>query len=256
MITSSVSSSGIPSDLEFSLDEISAELAKLGVRETSPTRLAAIKADLDKMIARDLDSLSLDGRGDFTLGSSSLTTTSSLSSEDSDLTLTVDQSTNERQGKEIQSNEDELELADVTSSLTDFEVEFLQRNCHSDSYTADEVNPLMLEKTHSNRVPLRLSPLENTDLNRNLPRSGSAPSRRVTSMPLFPSNQRRGMNRSDPVSLWRMYNSQWERQARTNAISERALRWSVKAAMSVREVPLLNSSRRSLLNGPFSSQRH
>lgn len=79
MITSSVSSNGIPPDLEFSLDEISAELAKLGVRETSPTRLAAIKADLDKMIARDLNSLSLDGRGDCTLGSSSLITTSSVS---------------------------------------------------------------------------------------------------------------------------------------------------------------------------------
>ncbi|VUZ43607.1 unnamed protein product [Hymenolepis diminuta] len=301
MITSSVSSNGIPPDLEFSLDEISAELAKLGVRETSPTRLAAIKADLDKMIARDLDSLSLDGRGDCTLGSSSLTTTSSLSSEDSDLTLTIDQFTDERQGKEIQSNEDELELADITSSLTDFEMEFLQRNCRSansilrkrwiDSIhnndninrrirttssrgslctnigqstrwsanekcdktsffvSHNEDNPVMLEKTHSNRVPLRLSPPESTDLDRNLPRSRSAPSRR-----LFPSNQRRGMNRSDPVSLWRMYNRQWERQARTNAISERALRWSVKAAMSVREVPLLNSSRRSLLNGPFSSR--
>uniref|UniRef100_A0A5K3EY09 LEM domain-containing protein n=1 Tax=Mesocestoides corti TaxID=53468 RepID=A0A5K3EY09_MESCO len=46
--------SQIPPDLEFTLEEISAELAKLGIRETSPTRLSAIKADLDQMIARDL----------------------------------------------------------------------------------------------------------------------------------------------------------------------------------------------------------
>ena len=58
MLASSVKSNRLPPDLEFSLDEISAELAKLGVRETSPTRLAAIKADLDKLIARDLDTLS------------------------------------------------------------------------------------------------------------------------------------------------------------------------------------------------------
>ncbi len=42
-------------DLEFSLDEISSELARLGVHEHSPTRLAAIKADLDQLIARDLE---------------------------------------------------------------------------------------------------------------------------------------------------------------------------------------------------------
>lgn len=41
--------------MEFSLDEISTELAKLGVRETSPSRLAAIKNDLDQLIARDLE---------------------------------------------------------------------------------------------------------------------------------------------------------------------------------------------------------
>ena len=58
MLTSSVNGNGLPPDLEFSLDEISTELAKLGVRETSPTRLAAIKTDLDKLIARDLDKLS------------------------------------------------------------------------------------------------------------------------------------------------------------------------------------------------------
>ncbi|VDL16581.1 unnamed protein product [Hymenolepis diminuta] len=239
MITSSVSSNGIPPDLEFSLDEISAELAKLGVRETSPTRLAAIKADLDKMIARDLDSLSLDGRGDCTLGSSSLTTTSSLSlTYGSDPLIFILLFTF---------------FMEANSILRKRWIDSIHNNDNInrrilDSYIADEDNPVMLEKTHSNRVPLRLSPPESTDLDRNLPRSRSAPSRR-----LFPSNQRRGMNRSDPVSLWRMYNRQWERQARTNAISERALRWSVKAAMSVREVPLLNSSRRSLLNGPFSS---
>uniref|UniRef100_A0A0R3XDJ1 Uncharacterized protein n=1 Tax=Hydatigena taeniaeformis TaxID=6205 RepID=A0A0R3XDJ1_HYDTA len=64
-----------------------------------------------------------------------------------------------------------------------------------------------------------------------------------------------GVNRGDPVSLWRLYNSQWERQARATAVSERALRWSVKAAMAVREVPLLASSRRCLPFGP-SSQRY
>ncbi|VDO04327.1 unnamed protein product [Rodentolepis nana] len=321
------SSNGIPLDLEFSLDEIRAELEKLGIKETSLAQLTAIKADLDKMIARDLDSLSLDGSGDRTLGSSSLTTTSSFSSEDSDLTLTIDPSTDEREGNETQSNEVDRGLADVISSLKDFEVQFSQRNCHSepsayetgsevqfmrflgfDEYTANstvrkrwidpihnnndfnreivatskrgslrtscsvqskggssnnkfienfssasplyETNPAILGRTHVSRVPLRSSQLENTGLDRNFPRPASAPTRR-----LFPSNQRRGVNRSDPVSLWRMYNSQWERQARNNLTSERALRWSVKAAMAVREVPLLNSSRRSLLYGPFSSHR-
>nr|CDS31108.2 cyclin dependent kinase 11B [Hymenolepis microstoma] len=298
MITSSISSLGIPLDLEFSLDEIRAELAKLGVNETSPAQLTAIKADLDKMIAHDLESLSLDERRDCTLGSSSMTTTSSFSPEDSDLTLTIDPSFDEKHGNETQSNEVGHELADVISSLTDFEVKFSQRRCHSansivrkrwinpirnnDDFKGEivtassrgslrtnsaqsklrssnnkfnenpssfssspsplyEINPAMLENNHGGRA---------SHLDRNFPRSGSAPSRR-----LFPSNQRRGVNRSDPVSLWRMYNSQWERQARTNVTSERALRWSVKAAMAVREVPLLNSSRRSLLYGPFSSHR-
>ncbi|VDM20692.1 unnamed protein product [Hydatigera taeniaeformis] len=59
MLTSSVSDNGLPPDLEFTLEEISTELAKLGVKETSPTRLAAIKADLDKLIARDLEALSI-----------------------------------------------------------------------------------------------------------------------------------------------------------------------------------------------------
>lgn len=59
MLTSSVSGNGLPPDLEFTLDEISTELAKLGVKETSPTRLAAIKVDLDRLIARDLETLSI-----------------------------------------------------------------------------------------------------------------------------------------------------------------------------------------------------
>lgn len=63
MLNSSINPNGIPPDLEFTLDEISTELAKLGVKETSQTRLAAIKADLDKMIARDLDNLSI-GEGE------------------------------------------------------------------------------------------------------------------------------------------------------------------------------------------------
>ncbi|KAL7056841.1 hypothetical protein AAHC03_019440 [Spirometra sp. Aus1] len=44
-----------PPSLEFSVEEISRELAKLGVSETSPTRLIAIKRDLDELIRQDLE---------------------------------------------------------------------------------------------------------------------------------------------------------------------------------------------------------
>ncbi|VDN38414.1 unnamed protein product [Dibothriocephalus latus] len=44
-----------PPGLEFSVDEISRELVKLGVSETSPSRLIAIKRDLDELIRQDLE---------------------------------------------------------------------------------------------------------------------------------------------------------------------------------------------------------
>uniref|UniRef100_A0A0X3PKN7 Hydrolethalus syndrome protein 1 n=1 Tax=Schistocephalus solidus TaxID=70667 RepID=A0A0X3PKN7_SCHSO len=44
-----------PPGLQFSVDEISRELVKLGVSETSPSRLIAIKRDLDELIRQDLE---------------------------------------------------------------------------------------------------------------------------------------------------------------------------------------------------------
>ncbi|KAM7540572.1 hypothetical protein Aperf_G00000046674 [Anoplocephala perfoliata] len=307
--SSSVNANGIPPDLEFTLEEISRELAKLGVEETSPTRLAAIKADLDTMIARDLDSLSIGGRGDSKSGisglSNALTTSASFSSGDSNSTLTSAKHTttedNIIQGvnggmrkEEMSTPEGYFEEISATNSSTDSDsnAEHLQRQSHSansvfrkrwvsqkeddgpnrrsnssrgsrcsnsgrstpsircpfggqyydSSTSASQCGdmPSTRGKNLSNRPSLQSNPLENTDFGRNSPGSGTIPRRRGV-----------GVKRGDPVSLWRLYKSQWERRARANAATERALRWSVKAAMAVREVPMLNSSRRSLLYGPF-----
>ncbi|VDD77289.1 unnamed protein product [Mesocestoides corti] len=43
--------------------------------------------------------------------------------------------------------------------------------------------------------------------------------------------------RADPVTLWRLYSTEWSKHSRAVEMSERSLRWSVKEAMMVKEVP-------------------
>uniref|UniRef100_A0A5K3FWH0 DUF4005 domain-containing protein n=2 Tax=Mesocestoides corti TaxID=53468 RepID=A0A5K3FWH0_MESCO len=52
--------------------------------------------------------------------------------------------------------------------------------------------------------------------------------------------------RADPVTLWRLYSTEWSKHSRAVEMSERSLRWSVKEAMMVKEVPVLPSSARSV----------
>ncbi|VDK39680.1 unnamed protein product [Taenia asiatica] len=277
MLTSSVSRNGLPADLEFTLDEISTELAKLGVKETSPTRLAAIKADLDRLIARDLETLSTSlNKETSTTSPRSRSDSASFSSDDVS-TITSDSGArpHHRSLQPVEGEEDEGNDETCTPEESSWEGSSTVSDSRgaacsgSRRYRRSGNSCILWGFTHSffgdvssvarringSRAPLRSSPLENLDYDRNLSSSSSVSSRRPMTAGRASWRSGGGVNRGDPVSLWRLYNSQWERQARATAVSERALRWSVKAAMAVREVPLLASSRRSLHFGP-SSVRH
>ncbi|CDS37991.1 expressed protein [Echinococcus multilocularis] len=337
MLTSSVSCNGLPPDLEFTLDEISTELVKLGVKETSPTRLAAIKADLDTLIARDLDTFSISLDKEKSATSRSRSNSTSFSS-DGAATIASDseakiyrRSPQLMEGEEDKGNEETCDSEETSGESNTISSDFGETACSgSRSYSYSGNSRLLCRFNHQSKIPTpfdisqqkpyncgnsvantlcnritpsygtlpglssrtltrsrwsanahcdesprstqsdvppmgrriygtraspRSSSLENLDYDWNLSPSSSVSTRRPFTAGRTSRRAGGGVNRGDPVSLWRLYNSQWERQARATAVSERALRWSVKAAMAVREVPLLAASRRSLHFGP-SSQRY
>ncbi|EUB61244.1 hypothetical protein EGR_03919 [Echinococcus granulosus] len=277
MLTSSVSCNGLPPDLEFTLDEISTELVKLGVKETSPTRLAAIKADLDTLIARDLDTFSISLDKEKSATSRSRSNSTSFSSDGAATTTsdseakTYCRSPQLMEGEEDKGNEETYDPEETSGESNTISSDFGETACSgSRSHSCSGNSRLLWRFNHQSKIPapcdvppmgrriygtrasLRSSSLENLDYDRNLSSSSSVSTRRPLTAGRTSRRAGGGVNRGDPVSLWRLYNSQWERQARATAVSERALRWSVKAAMAVREVPLLAASRRSLHFGPSS----
>ncbi|KAL5105116.1 hypothetical protein TcWFU_002162 [Taenia crassiceps] len=311
IMLTSTSGNGLPSDLEFTLGEISTELAKLGVKETSPTRLAAIKADLDRLIARDLETLSISLNKEASINSPHPRSNSASFSSYDASTITSDSEEKSRsrssqlvEAEEYEGNgettpgessgESNTTLSDSRETVCSGSIIHRRsadipcrwpHNCAnseeiarrkritSSSGTLSELGSGTMTRSrwstntprnespcsssqsyisstgrriNGSRTPLQSSPLENSDYGRSLS------SRRPSTAGRSTWRSGGAVNRGDPVSLWRLYNRQWERQSRATAVSERALRWSVKAAMAVREVPLLASSRRSLYFSPSS----